>query len=78
MAADIEVRREKEVTMVNAQDLAQLEAAVQRAEAALAAFDVDSLITDDGTYDDEAVARHERLKAAVVSTKTQLAEARPQ
>jgi hypothetical protein len=64
--------------MVNAQDIAQLEAAAQRAEAALAAFDVDSLLTDDGTYDDEAVARHERLKAAAASTKAQLAAARPQ
>jgi hypothetical protein len=64
--------------MVNAQDTARLEAELQHARQALAAFDVDSLITDDGTYDEQTVARHEQLKAAVEATNTRLAEARPQ
>lgn len=62
--------------MVNADEAARLQAELQKAEQALAAFDVGSLLTDDGTMDEEATAKMERLKAGVDAARAQLAAAR--
>jgi hypothetical protein len=50
-----------------------VQAALAKAEAALAAFDVGSLLNDDGEIDQAAASLQEQLRARVAKLREQLA-----
>ncbi len=53
-------------------DANRREAELREAEATLAAFDVGSLLTDDGTIDEVAQAKLDQLKARVEAARNLL------